>query len=187
MTYARSVLDDLTEKYNNKDPLFLSNVYYNQRRPVEIRTYRDAIRLYNIFNNDVDFKLRIESSCIQIYSNNLEWLKKIKECSLNPLEFWTPKEGIDLSEKTIVLKRKMPYEFRVTLGKQTDPNLAKWIKNNPDKARATDNLLDQLENNGYTKGLYFYVKNEKILDLVSLFVSNPQRIDRIIYESDMDK
>lgn len=187
MKYARSILDDLTEKYNNKEPLYLNNVYFQRKKLVEIKYYRDAMRLYNIFCKDIDYKLRIENRHIQIYSNDLDWIKKVKDLSQNPLELWTPRSGINLSEKTIILKRKMPYEYRITLGSQTDPNLAKWIRNNPDKAKATDNLLGQLENNGYTKGLYFYVKNEKILDLLSLFVSKPQRIDRIIYESDMDK
>ena len=47
--------------------------------------------------------------------------------------------------------------------------------------------LETIERNGYTRGMYFYVRDEKILQLLSLFVSKLARVDKLVYNPNIDK
>ena len=48
-------------------------------------------------------------------------------------------------------------------------------------------MLGYYKNNGFTKGLYFYVRDEKILQLLNLFIGKIQRIDKIVSSDNSDK
>ena len=63
----------------------------------------------------------------------------------------------------------------------------KWINNNPNKAKASDALNYYASKQGEVSGMYFYVKDEKILQLIQLLGIKIRRIDNLIYKEDIDK
>ena len=75
------------------------------------------------------------------------------------------------------------YIYKCTLGKQKgSPALANWIENNPHLAKMGDNALAYCKKSDYVKGLYFFVRDQKVLTIAQLIVgTNLQRIDRLSY------
>lgn len=73
------------------------------------------------------------------------------------------------------------------MGDNVDPNLAEWIISNKDKAKAGPVCLQEIANNGYVKGYYIYIRDEKIIQLLNLFIGNIQRIDKLVYIAKTDK
>ena len=50
-----------------------------------------------------------------------------------------------------------------------------------DKCKAGPKFIDLVANNGYVNGMYFYVRDEKVLQLVQLIIGgNIRRIDKFI-------
>ena len=47
--------------------------------------------------------------------------------------------------------------------------------------------MNNLESQGFVSDLYFYARDEKILQLLNLFVSNVVRIDKLVYNRKIDK
>jgi hypothetical protein len=79
------------------------------------------------------------------------------------------------------------YEYKVTLNRGVDPALADWIRKNTGKAKAGNLCLETIEQTGYTKGFYIYVRDTKVLQLLSLFIGKVQRVDKLVYNTNIDK
>ena len=132
-------------------------------------------------------KTRIENNLIHVYSHNYNWLQQLAS-KFNANEFWEPRIDISKFDKnTIVIDEPSIYEYKVTLGDNVDPNLAEWIISNKDKAKAGPVCLQEIANNGYVKGYYIYIRDEKIIQLLNLFIGNIQRIDKLVYIAKTDK
>lgn len=151
---------------------------------------QQAQKMFSEFTSFDDMKLRVENPRIQIYSNSLSWMNKLKSKLLNCCEFWEPStEGVSLLEaNTIISDTIKDFEYKVTLGKQTNSEFINWVDSNTDKIKIGSVTYNEIKNNGYTKGLYFYVRDEKILNLVNLIIGgSPQRTDKIVYRKKTDK
>ena len=49
-------------------------------------------------------------------------------------------------------------------------------------------FLDLVENNQYVNGMYFYVRDLKILQFINIIVGGPfRRVDKFINKPDIDK
>ena len=155
--------------------------------------FLDARRLYKFLSKTDDYTLRIEGSTTSVYSNNREWLHTVKSAMQkdNLLEFWEPDPTyIDLLDSnTIIVDHDNGYKFKVTFGPAISDTrgFANWAKNNPTQVRVGAQLMHNLENDGYVCDMYFYAKNEKIINLCSLMLSNIRRIDKLVVKADLDK
>ena len=49
------------------------------------------------------------------------------------------------------------------------------------KTQTFFSITGLLANNGYVKGYYIYIRDEKIIQLLNLFIGNIQRIDKLVY------
>ena len=95
-----------------------------------------------------------------------------------------PNQNIILSNNEII-----PFPYKITFAgkKQTTSHLLNWIKNHKDKVKIGRIALEAVEG-GYAPGLYFYTRDEKILQLVSLLIGhNFQSVQRIVSTQDLDK
>ena len=187
LSFAKDNLDLLQQQLDEGEPLNLGSYY--RRNPVEAETFFEAKNLYIEFSKQDDYKLRISNPHMQIYSHDRDWLLLVSSKIKSAYEFWEPNKSYisSLAKNTILVDKPTEFEYKVTLGNRCDSNLAEWIKSNPDKIKAGDICLNTIEDNGYTTGLYFYVKNDKILQLLNLFVSKLSRIDKLVYKSNIDK
>lgn len=189
--YVRQIIDSVQRQYDdNEDPL----IVYNGSRMYHINkeTFFELKRFYSLFNNPTEhFKLRVERTYLTIYSNDIDWLKLVKSQSENPKELWQPPAGAEqYYEPNVILVNKPPeYEYKVTfpVGRKIDPGFANWIRANPDKAKTTEDVLSRIEKNYLLHGHYFYIRDEKILQLVMFMIDKVGRIDKLVYVDDQDK
>jgi len=79
--------------------------------------------------------------------------------------------------------------LRVTLGRKNGSiDLANWLRNNKDKSKVGKKTLEYLENQSYVDGLYFYVRDEKLLQLITLICGNNiRRVQRLVWHNELDK
>lgn len=193
LSYARSQLDRLTEDYRNNTPL--TRKAFRTDIPIPIVDYYDAKELYTILKDNDNYRIRIDPcSTITIFSNEKGFLLRIADKLLNDdVEFWEPNEKyIDLLKsktKIILVDRPHPLPYKVIFnGNRVNKDFANWINANRDKVKIGNIALEQLEEYGYLNGFYIYVRDEKILNLVTLLVGNSVRsVEKLLYKGNIDK
>jgi|TARA_B110000914_G_C15428046_1_gene429948 hypothetical protein len=184
---AQVALTALQQQYDQGEPLRQGQ--YSLKKPIELSTFIEAKNLYTEFYKQEDYKLRVSGPRMQIYSHDISWLKMLGNKFNGALELWEPnKENISKLHKNIIfVDHPVEYEYKITLGYSCDSGLAAWIRNNPGKAKAGDVCLSAIESNGYIRGMYFYARDDKIIQLLSLFVGKLARIDKLVYNTTNDK
>lgn len=191
MARARLLLDSLQYQQDTGESLqILSNIFWRQAVTPEV--FLENKRFYKEFDKAVDYKVRIERTMMSIYSNDLVWIKTLSKIAESPIEIWKPRESCEqLIEEPHVILTRTPTEFnyKVTLSSThpVDPGLANWIRANPDKAKASEKCLGVIERRGYPRGQHIYIRDEKILNLVSFMIDKLGRVDKLVYVDDEDK
>lgn len=182
---AKKEIDKLQDLLVKGQPL--TRTAFLRSESVELQTFLEAQKLYIEFNQFTDYKLRIENPLMQIYSHSYDWLINITQKIKNCVELWEPNSKFNLEPNVILIDKPNTFRYKVTLGLEVDPGLATWITANPDKAKAGATCLREIANKGYTRDFYIYIRDEKILQLLSLFVTNIPRVDKLVYIAKTDK
>ena len=190
LSYARQILDKLQYEYELGNKLELP--FGIRVKPISEEHFLDARRLYKLFSLINDFKLRVESNVINVYSNNIAWLDKVStEISpSNAISMYRPKQNFkeQLDKNTILVKKSNGYQLKVTLGgKRGSADLAHWAAANPSLVKLGPKLKEELLESGYVNGMYFYVRDERILHLCSLITDNIRRVDKLVVNTSLDK
>jgi len=189
--FAKEQLNNLHEKYIQGEPL--EEQIYRTIRTIPTDDYLDAVDIYSILKFADDFKLRVDPwRSLTLYSNDKELLQKIiKKMRVSNREFWEPDSSTVnalLNETNIILVDR-PHQFplKVTLGgNRVDGVFADWLRNNADKSKIGPTALAEIEREGYLNGLYFYVRDEKILNLIYMIIGhNIRRIDKLVYKNNI--
>ena len=158
---------------------------------VSISDFLTAQKLFHEFTNFDNCKLRVENPWLSVYSNDIKWLKNLtSKVGDSCQEFWEPNsKNIKLLESNTIISYSIKdYKYKVTLGSKTCPNFINWIDSNRDKIKIGNKTYEAINDNCYTKGLYFYVRDEKVLNLINLIIGPAaQRIDKIVYQTKTDK
>ena len=108
-------------------------------------------------------------------------------------EFWEPDAALSKflqTEKNVILTNSVPeFPIKVTFGNnKISPDFINWLDANQDKSRVGKSTINNIRNGYFTSGLYFYVRDEKVLNLISMLVGhNIRRIDYLVYKKDIDK
>ena len=183
---ARKSLDVLQKCYDNNEELLIG--WGLRSSPVSISDFVDAKKLYNIFSNYEDYKLRVERNFFNIYANDLSWLETIKTAiNTNSLHaFYKPSDNAIslLDSNTIIVKKDNGYKYKVTLSTKTgNPSFAKWAQSNTKLVKVGSKLIDYMLNEEYIYGMYFYARDEKVLHLCSLMLGDIGRIDKLVVKS----
>lgn len=188
LTFARDELDKLQYMHEGKDyPLTILRGLRTINVPFD--DFLTAKFLLSEFEKQQDYKLRVENPDLSIYTNNKSWIESLLENRLlNVYGVYYPSPDTTLEKNTIIMDHPFPYEYKVGLKDRVDPTLARWIKNNKDKVKIGPVALRTIEQNGYCRGFYFYVKNDKILQLVNIMINGSiARVDKIISRANIDK
>jgi hypothetical protein len=193
LSYARSQLDQLTESYRNNLPLVKK--FYRSNVIIDVQDYFDAMIIFTTLKNSEEYKLRIDpSSQLTLFSNNKQFLLDLaSKVHTTTVQFWQPNPThIELlkSETRIILVDSIPeLSLKVHFNSKRVPKeFAKWIRSNGDKCRMGEIAIDSLENYGYLNGLYMYVRDEKVLNLITLLAGRSIRsIEKLVYASNIDK
>lgn len=180
--YAREELSRLEVLYEMNKPLTVGTF---RKKEYSVKTFFECKWLYKELTLRNDYKIRIEHPFVQLYSHDKDWLQYIGQNVEDPIDFYEP--PVLLSKNTILVEKPTEYQFRITLNSKPDPSLAQWIQKNPKLAKAGPVFLEEVANKGYSKGLYFYVRDEKVLNIVGLMLGTVGRIDKIVCKQDLDK
>lgn len=190
LSYARENLDILTDKYRNNIPL--TRKIFRSEIIVPIDDYLDALDLYKILKTHTDYKIRVDPrSNITIYSNNKTLLTQIvNKMRSSARELWEPDSKniayLEQKKNIELVKNKPEFPLKVWFNNQLVPqDFANWLRANRDKSRIGDKALQTLESYSYLNGFYMYVRDEKVLSIVSLLIGHAiRRVDELVYCED---
>jgi len=136
-----------------------------------------------------DYRSRAEGNAVSIFTNNEKLVTDIASVAGDRVEaIWEPNpdtQHLLKDANTIIVKEPHSHPVRVMLNdRKIDTDFAKWVNANPDKIRMGDAAYKAVKRGWLTGGLYFYLRDDKVLSLVNLMISNNiRRIDRLVCES----
>jgi hypothetical protein len=193
LSYARSQLDSLTEQYRQHQPLLKKQ--FRSDVVVDVTEYLDAMTVYTTLKSSNEYKLRIDPySTIALFSNNKNFLLNLAHKLKTPtVQFWEPNPNyIDILKSNTKIQivdepPKLPLKiwFNST---RINTDFANWLRANDDKCKIGKVALESLENYGYLNGLYIYLRDEKILNLVTMLAGSSIRsVEKLVYRGDIDK
>lgn len=139
---------------------------------------------------DSDAKVRVELNNLSIYSNKKNELMNLgKNLSGNHMTFYQPDPNAvsQLKPNTIFHNFANKYKYRITIGKVFDNSLADYISNNNENfVKAGSACLQSIKNRttGSYTNYYFYVRDDKILNILSMFGFEIKRIEELLPKSD---
>ena len=193
LSYARSQLDALTEQYRNNDPLYKKA--WRTDVSVDINDYFDAMAVYNTLKKTDEYKIRIDPySSVTLFSNNKDFLLELgNKLKTDSAEFHQPNpDYIDILKSNAKIQivdvlPKLPIKVWFN-SNRINTDFANWLRANNDKCKIGTIALESLENYGYLNGLYIYLRDEKVLNLVTLLAGSSIRsVEKLIYRGDIDK
>ena len=193
LSHARVELDELTELKRNNLPMYKR--YWRTEVLIKEFDYLDAMDFYIALKKSNDYKIRIDPYCtITLFSNNKQFLLDIANKLRTPsAEFWEPDpEYIDiLKSNTKIQIVDQPPKLPVKVwfnSNRINTDFASWIHANRDKCKIGKTALESLEKYGYLNGLYIYLRDEKVLNLVTLLAgSSIRNVEKLVYRGDIDK
>jgi hypothetical protein len=155
----------------------------------KLKTKQDldyCIQLESTLSKFNDFDIRVEHPLLSFYSNNFNDIITLSNVDVNRTKYVSqPSTTLHPKlEKNTIFLPKINYGFRVTMGKTRTSyaSFISWTENNS-KVKMTNNAIRDLGRDRSWGGCYFYVKDEKCLTMVKMFLgSEIGRIDRIINE-----
>lgn len=142
-----------------------------------------AKQICKLLNKVTDYDLRVESPFISFYSNNFNDIKSVTDIDVSAVKYVAMPESQQLLVKDTVYVKKLDYGYKVTLGKtnQNYENFIIWAKSNPSKMRLPGRCTHDLSRDYSWGGSYFYVKDDKCLIMVKMFLGSViSRIDQVV-------
>lgn len=183
LSYAREQLDRLIEceRLDPNGPLLLPKF----RTSVEVskKDYEIAKKIYWVLKRFKDYRISITFRySISIYTNNQILVKELEKLGI--IEYHAPDESMMQHYKPgiILVDREPDLPIKVTLGtKKVDPGFVKWHYSNNDKCRIGVKALETIKHGGYQSGLYFYVRDEKVLNLITMLCGdNIRKVEKLV-------
>ncbi len=164
--FRGSNVERINKFYHSNDDL-----YYSRRASSsdKNRAHKLASTLAAIEN----WQSRVETPTVSIYINtekDLEAIVNVCKNEIKYIEIPDPNHVNSLTEGTILVK-KLNFGFKVTLGVsgQCHANFVQWCENNP-KIRLPKRAAKDLSKDRSSGGGFFYVKDEKSLTMVKMFL-----------------
>jgi len=183
LSVIRETIDRLQYQYKEKKRIHIQT--WMRTIDVSLQDLHDAQKIYTAIAKEDDFRIRVEGFTISLFSNNRDWLDNLaKNISRSAEEWWEP--AIVLQPNTLVMGPTMKdWQYKITLGTGVPDGFFKWYSSNKDKIKAGNTLRTNISNGQhYLCGYYFYVKNEKVLNLLTLILGpSIQRIDKIVIDN----
>lgn len=170
---------------------------YRTWKEIDERNYLDARHIYAcLIRTKDDYKVRVDAyGQMNIFSNSFKLIEKVaKGIRSKRIDIYQPDKSIAselLKNSNIIISNNpVDWSIKVTLGNRVRDysGFANWIESNKNKIKIGDIALRELHSHGYVSGYYFYIKNEKMLNLINIMIGdNIRRIDHIIYKGNIDK
>jgi len=149
-----------------------SDQYYYSRQATSGEKHH-ANKLSKVLEGIENWQARVETPFVSIYLNQESDLEiVVKNCKnrVKYVEIPDPKSEIKLAEGTVLVKN-LDFGFKVTVGssRQNHSNFVQWCENNA-KIRLPKRAAKDLSKDYSSGGGYFYVKDDKSLTMVKMFL-----------------
>jgi hypothetical protein len=186
ITYAKNLteLGARIEVYNDRvDNPSTYNRFYQFRPHYKKSDLTQLTVFYNLYNiKSNDYKFRIESETIMMYSTSQENLYNLATGTLNDYRSGLTEVSLVESDAALTLldqgytliKKPTTYPYKVRLREGFQAHyerhgLATYLKNLGIEVKVTEYILRQLSsNNKYFHGGYVYVNDPKLIDMLRL-------------------
>lgn len=156
-----------------------------------------ALRLLNIFTTtSTDYTLRIEGRTLNVFSNDTVWLSDLKnKLGVNVIEFTQPAndqtaEFLLKNPNYEVVKSNVQYKYKIKTRfcKGDYKSFGEWCKSFSKHVRISGLFLEELLNSSSIyEGRLVYVKDEKTLNIVTMFIGEAiQSITHLVTVEDLD-
>lgn len=154
-------------KFHSED----NNRYYTRSSTPGDKIY--GKKLITFLSELSDWHIRVETPYLSVYLNNLtdlESLVKFSHARIKYVSIPNPDTESKLLEKTVIVKN-LDFDYRVTVGatRQNYSSFVQWSKDNP-KVRLPKRAAKDLSKDSSPGGGYFYVKDDKSLTMVKMFL-----------------
>ena len=173
---AMSTLNDIKRDWLDKDKPRYNNHIKNQ----DDLDY--ALKLATELNNLSDYDLRVEAPWISIYTNTESNVDKLIALDPNRIKYVSkPDPATNLASGTIVMP-KMDYDYRITMGKTTQPNpsFIEWAQTSK-KCKLTKSCVRDLEKPRSWGGTHFYITGDNNLLLARMHLGGSiAKVERIV-------
>jgi hypothetical protein len=153
---------------------------------IKIKTKADldyCFALQKLMSTFSDYELRVESPLINFYTNTTSNLEKLAALDDNRVKFiCLPSKGNPELEKNSIIVKTLDYNYKLHLGatKQEYASFVKWCEDN-DKIRLPKRAKLDLSKTFSWGGAYFYVKDDKTLTMVRMFLGTAvSKIETVI-------
>lgn len=155
---------------------------------LRLKLNEEIEHLLEIIRED-DCRTRGEGSHISVFTNSKRLIDEIQSTFQDTVEeVWQPdpeKIHVIKQPNTILVKESARHPIRVMMNdKRISSDFSQWIDANPDKITIGDAAYRAIKRGLMTGGLYFYLRDDKILSLVNLMMwDNIRRVDRLVCEA----
>jgi len=167
----------------------LSNIDLNSKKLTWkssiIKTQSDLdyiFQLHNALSNIKDIEVRVEGPWLSIYSNSKQDIDTLASIDTDHVKYISvPPANSSLSTDTVIMP-KMNYDYRVTLGKTTQPNPAfiSWAEQHS-KCKLTKSCIRDLEKPRSWGGTHFYITGDNNLLLAKMHLGGSiSKVERIV-------
>ena len=171
-----STLDELKQVTFEKDKLRF-NSHIKSREDLEY-----AISLATELTNLTDYDVRVEAPWISIYTNRELVIDRLVAIDDTKVKYVSkPDPTANLASGTIVMP-KMSYDYRITMGKTTQPNLSfiEWAETSK-KCKLTKSCIRDLGKPRSWGGTHFYVTGDNNLLLAKMHLGGSiAKVERIV-------
>lgn len=192
LTFAKARLKEYAEQSKHNLPIRKS--IWNTTTIIRTEHLSDANEIYKILRNSKGHLLRCEINTLIVYSNDLSMLLKLIEKTTHTMpEIWEPEpeqeKFLKENKNVIIVNKPTDFPLKVSFGRKLgNPELAKWLEANKDKAKAGTTFISNLKKHNWIQGQYIHVRDEKTLLLVQMLAGdNITRIDKLVYKDNLDK
>ena len=126
------------------------------------------------FGTMTDFIIRVESPYINFYTNkeaDVEKLAKIDSAHVKYVSLPAPGSESLLDDKKVLVKN-LDYAYKINMGRTraNHSNFVAWCEDKKDRIRLTKTAKRNLSRDGAWGGYYFYVRDDKTLTMVKMFL-----------------
>jgi hypothetical protein len=150
--------------------------------PKNVEEKKYATDLQALLSRLSGLEIRVESPWISLYSNNKTDIDNIAKIDKSRVKYISqPADTVSLDAGTVLMP-KMNYDYRVTLGKTTQPNypFIEWAENST-KCKLTKSCIRDLTKTRSWGGTHFYITGDNNLLLAKMHLGGSiSKVERII-------
>lgn len=143
---------------------------------------KDLVETFKQFNLD-EYDIRIEMPLINVYTNNKTQVETLTAVNPNFVKFVSlPNKTSPTLKQGQIIVKNLDFDYKVFMGstRRDYKDFLNWSVNN-DKVKITKKCTKDLNLSRSFGGSYFYVKGEKNLTVVKMFLgSDISRVEHII-------